>query len=153
MRVWFNKYSQAEINQYDVQYEYSSAMHYGITVSILSFIMFVYVMIIFWVSNSIKQNTVKCVEKIVVELQLSYNFFWIRTTVGILLAFMLIYILQWFYSYISYPHWKAFSKDGKSQTIKAKDHTKEESIGKVWRKELAFSDVKGVNRMYECSGE
>jgi len=32
MRIWFNKYSGQEVNQYDVDYEYSSVMHYGITV-------------------------------------------------------------------------------------------------------------------------
>lgn len=76
MRIWFNKYSSQEVNQYDVPYEYSSVMHYGVT---------------------------------------------------------------------------AFAKDGKSQTIRALDQSKEETIGKVWRKELAFSDIKAVNRMYECS--
>ncbi|XP_033760032.1 zinc metalloproteinase nas-15-like [Pecten maximus] len=76
MRIWFNKYSTQEVNQYDVPYEYSSVMHYGVT---------------------------------------------------------------------------AFAKDGKSQTIRAKDPSKEETIGKVWRKELSFSDIKAVNRMYECS--
>lgn len=35
MRIWFNKYSGQEVNQYDVTYEYSSVMHYGITVIIL----------------------------------------------------------------------------------------------------------------------
>ncbi|XP_076096037.1 uncharacterized protein LOC143066999 isoform X2 [Mytilus galloprovincialis] len=75
MRIWFNKYSGQEVNQYDVTYEYSSVMHYGIT---------------------------------------------------------------------------AFSSDGKSQTIKAKDKSKEETIGKVWRKELSFSDVKAINRLYRC---
>lgn len=76
MRIWFNKYSGQEVNQYDVDYEYSSVMHYGIT---------------------------------------------------------------------------AFSSDGKSQTIKAKDKSKEESIGKVWRKELSFTDVKSINRLYRCA--
>ena len=33
MRIWFNKYSSQEVNQMDVKYEYSSVMHYGITVS------------------------------------------------------------------------------------------------------------------------
>jgi hypothetical protein len=47
---------------------------------------------------------------------------------------------------------QAFSSDGKRQTIKSKDKSKEESIGKVWRKELSFSDVKSVNRLYRCAG-
>ncbi|XP_060074104.1 zinc metalloproteinase nas-15-like isoform X2 [Ylistrum balloti] len=76
MRIWFNKYSTQEVNQYDVPYEYSSVMHYGVT---------------------------------------------------------------------------AFAQDGRSQTIRAKDPSKEETIGKVWRKELSFTDIKAVNRMYECS--
>ena len=33
MRIWFNKYSRDEVNQYSVPYEYSSVMHYGVTVS------------------------------------------------------------------------------------------------------------------------
>jgi hypothetical protein len=33
MRIWFNKYSSQEVNQMLVPYEYSSVMHYGITVS------------------------------------------------------------------------------------------------------------------------
>lgn len=75
-RVFFSKYSPQVINQYDVPYEYSSIMHYGVT---------------------------------------------------------------------------AFSHDGQSQTIKAKDPSKEESIGKVFLKELSFSDVKVVNQMYGCA--
>ncbi|KAL5005496.1 hypothetical protein ScPMuIL_018952 [Solemya velum] len=76
MRIWFNKYSSQEVNQYEVPYEYSSVMHYGIT---------------------------------------------------------------------------AFSSDGKSQTIRAKDPSKEETIGQVWRKELSFTDIKTVNAMYQCA--
>lgn len=33
MRIWFNKYSAQEVDQMQVRYEYSSVMHYGITVS------------------------------------------------------------------------------------------------------------------------
>lgn len=33
MRIWFNKYSSQEVDQMTVPYEYSSVMHYGITVS------------------------------------------------------------------------------------------------------------------------
>ncbi|KAJ8310109.1 hypothetical protein KUTeg_011974 [Tegillarca granosa] len=75
MRIWFNKYNNREVNQYDVDYEYTSVMHYGIT---------------------------------------------------------------------------AFSIDGKQQTIKAKNASLESTIGRVFKKELSFSDVKSVNRMYEC---
>ena len=32
-RIFFNKYSPAFVNQFNVPYEYSSVMHYGITVS------------------------------------------------------------------------------------------------------------------------
>ena len=35
MRIWFNKYSSQEVDQMKVPYEYSSVMHYGITVSFL----------------------------------------------------------------------------------------------------------------------
>lgn len=76
MRVWFQKYQSREVNQFDVNYELSSVMHYGTT---------------------------------------------------------------------------AFSSDGRSTTIRPKNKTSTDIIGKVWRKELAFSDVKAVNRMYECA--
>ncbi|XP_022341790.2 uncharacterized protein LOC111135757 [Crassostrea virginica] len=76
MRVWFQKYRTREVNQFDVNYELSSVMHYGMT---------------------------------------------------------------------------AFSSDGRSTTIRPKNRTSEDIIGKVWRKELSFSDVKAVNRMYECA--
>ena len=33
MRIWFNKYSTKDVNQYGVPFEYSSVMHYGVTVS------------------------------------------------------------------------------------------------------------------------
>ena len=48
---------------------------------------------------------------------------------------------------------QAFSFDGQSKTIQTKDRSKEKSIGRVYLKELAFSDVKVVNEMYSCSGE
>ncbi|XP_061180039.1 uncharacterized protein LOC133188574 [Saccostrea echinata] len=76
MRVWFQKYRTREVNQYDVNYELTSVMHYGTT---------------------------------------------------------------------------AFSADGRSTTIRPKNKTSTDIIGKVWKKELAFSDVKAVNRMYECA--
>ncbi|KAL5004699.1 hypothetical protein ScPMuIL_018155 [Solemya velum] len=77
MRIWFNKYSRSQVDQFDVLYEYSSVMHYGIT---------------------------------------------------------------------------AFSRDGTSQTIRAKQGDLEHTIGKVYQKELSFSDTKIVNRMYGCGG-
>ena len=48
--------------------------------------------------------------------------------------------------------WQAFSSDGKSQTIRALEPEKEHTIGRVYRKELSFTDVKIVNLMYKCSG-
>ena len=51
---------------------------------------------------------------------------------------------------------KAFSKKDRRgnplQTIKAKQATREEEIGRVYLKELSFTDVKIVNRMYNCAG-
>nr|QBH70097.1 CreM12-ShK4 [Colubraria reticulata] len=76
MRVWFNKYSTKDVNQYGVPYEYSSVMHYGVT---------------------------------------------------------------------------AFSKDGSAQTIRARDRSKEKEIGRVYLKGLSFSDIKVVNKMYDCN--
>ncbi len=32
MQIWFHKYTPREVNQMAVPYEYSSVMHYGITV-------------------------------------------------------------------------------------------------------------------------
>lgn len=57
------------------------------------------------------------------------------------------------YEYSSVMHYgiTAFSYNGQAQTIRAKDRTKESSIGKVYLKELSFSDVKVVNHMYSCS--
>lgn len=76
MRIWFNKYSSKDVNQYGVPFEYSSVMHYGVT---------------------------------------------------------------------------AFSKDGYSQTIRARDQSREKEIGRVYLKGLSFSDIKVVNLMYECN--
>ncbi|XP_029643131.1 zinc metalloproteinase nas-14 [Octopus sinensis] len=44
----------------------------------------------------------------------------------------------------------AFSYDGKSQTISALDKSREDEIGRVYQKELAYSDVEIVNKMYNC---
>ncbi|KAL4220458.1 hypothetical protein ACF0H5_020859 [Mactra antiquata] len=57
------------------------------------------------------------------------------------------------YEYSSVMHYgiTAFSHDGKSQTIRAKQEAKEESIGRVYKKELSFTDVKIVNLMYHCA--
>ncbi|BFZ00439.1 hypothetical protein BsWGS_03478 [Bradybaena similaris] len=57
------------------------------------------------------------------------------------------------YEYSSVMHYgiTAFSYDGKSQTIQAHDKRKEDSIGRVYMKELAYSDVHIVNLMYNCS--
>ncbi|XP_033760005.1 zinc metalloproteinase nas-15-like [Pecten maximus] len=76
MLQWFNKYPQRQVNPYNVDYEYSSVMHYGIT---------------------------------------------------------------------------AFSRDGKSQTIRALQAGREEEIGRVYLKELSFTDVEVVNNMYNCN--
>ncbi|KAL8618875.1 hypothetical protein ACOMHN_000882 [Nucella lapillus] len=76
MRIWFNKYSPKDVNQYGVPFEYSSVMHYGVT---------------------------------------------------------------------------AFSKDGSSQTIRARDRSREKEIGRVYLKGLSFTDIKVVNLMYGCN--
>ncbi|KAK7478304.1 hypothetical protein BaRGS_00030456, partial [Batillaria attramentaria] len=57
------------------------------------------------------------------------------------------------YEYTSVMHYgiTAFSYNGQAQTIRTKDPSKEASIGKVYLKELSFSDVKVVNEMYSCS--
>ncbi|CAG5136844.1 unnamed protein product, partial [Candidula unifasciata] len=57
------------------------------------------------------------------------------------------------YEYSSVMHYgiTAFSHDGKSQTISAHDKSKEASIGRVYLKELAYTDVHIVNLMYNCS--
>ncbi|XP_076453866.1 uncharacterized protein LOC143289003 isoform X2 [Babylonia areolata] len=57
------------------------------------------------------------------------------------------------YEYSSVMHYgvTAFSYNARAQTIRAKDPTKEEDIGKVYLKELSFSDVKVVSEMYACS--
>ncbi|KAK6196288.1 hypothetical protein SNE40_001539 [Patella caerulea] len=56
------------------------------------------------------------------------------------------------YEYSSVMHYgiTAFSKDGKSKTIEAKFQSREEEIGRVYLKELSFTDVKAVNLMYKC---
>lgn len=58
------------------------------------------------------------------------------------------------YEYSSVMHYgiTAFSHDGKSQTIRAKQPDKEKTIGRVYKKELSFTDVKIVNLMYNCAG-
>uniref|UniRef100_A0A0B6ZGY8 Metalloendopeptidase n=1 Tax=Arion vulgaris TaxID=1028688 RepID=A0A0B6ZGY8_9EUPU len=58
------------------------------------------------------------------------------------------------YEYSSVMHYgiTAFAYDGKAQTIRAHDKAKEELIGKVYLKELAYTDVHIVNLMYNCSG-
>ncbi|XP_045199753.2 zinc metalloproteinase nas-15-like isoform X2 [Mercenaria mercenaria] len=57
------------------------------------------------------------------------------------------------YEYSSVMHYgiTAFSHDGKAQTIRAKQTDKEKTIGRVYKKELSFTDVKIVNLMYKCS--
>ncbi|XP_005104709.2 zinc metalloproteinase nas-15 [Aplysia californica] len=59
------------------------------------------------------------------------------------------------YEYSSVMHYgiTAFSYDGKAQTIRAKDHSKEKTIGKVYLKELSYTDVEIVNKMYNCAGQ
>lgn len=76
MLQWFNKYPPGQVNAYNVSYEYSSVMHYGIT---------------------------------------------------------------------------AFSRDGRSQTIRATQPGREEEIGRVWQKELSFTDIEAVSNMYGCN--
>ena len=48
---------------------------------------------------------------------------------------------------------QAFSKDGYSQTIRAKDQSREHEIGRVYLKGLSFSDIKVVNLMYDCNSK
>ncbi|XP_060580699.1 balbiani ring protein 3-like isoform X2 [Ruditapes philippinarum] len=57
------------------------------------------------------------------------------------------------YEYSSVMHYgiTAFSHDGKAQTIRAKHADKEKTIGRVYKKELSFTDVKIVNLMYGCA--
>lgn len=47
---------------------------------------------------------------------------------------------------------KAFSGN-QQQTIRAKDQSRESEIGRVYAKELSFTDVEIVNRMYNCVKE
>ena len=44
---------------------------------------------------------------------------------------------------------QAFSGNSQ-QTIRAKDPSRESEIGRVYAKELSFTDVEIVNRMYNC---
>ncbi|CAL1543600.1 unnamed protein product [Lymnaea stagnalis] len=57
------------------------------------------------------------------------------------------------YEYSSVMHYgiTAFASDGNSQTIRAFDRSKEDSIGKVYLKELSYTDVHVTNLMYNCS--
>lgn len=57
------------------------------------------------------------------------------------------------FEYSSVMHYgvQAFSKDGSSQTIRARDPTREKEIGRVYLKGLSFTDIKVVNLMYECN--
>ncbi|KAK3602503.1 hypothetical protein CHS0354_022371 [Potamilus streckersoni] len=56
------------------------------------------------------------------------------------------------YEYSSVMHYgvTAFSKDGVLKTIHVKYPEKEASIGDVYMKELSFTDVEIVNKMYKC---
>ncbi|KAK3603704.1 hypothetical protein CHS0354_023310 [Potamilus streckersoni] len=57
------------------------------------------------------------------------------------------------YEYSSVMHYgvTAFSKDGRSKTILVNDPKIEEKIGAVYMKELSYTDVEIVNKMYKCS--
>lgn len=57
------------------------------------------------------------------------------------------------YEYSSIMHYgiTAFSVDGNSQTIRSKYPSREKEIGRVYLKELAYSDIQIVNKMYKCS--
>ncbi|KAK3606326.1 hypothetical protein CHS0354_041961 [Potamilus streckersoni] len=59
------------------------------------------------------------------------------------------------YEYSSVMHYgvTAFSKDGVLKTIRVKYPEKEASIGQVYKKELSFTDVEIVNKMYKCSAK
>lgn len=46
---------------------------------------------------------------------------------------------------------QAFSKDGTSRTIKAKDLSQDYKIGRVYKKELSFADIRVINALYQCS--
>ncbi|KAL3848274.1 hypothetical protein ACJMK2_019142 [Sinanodonta woodiana] len=56
------------------------------------------------------------------------------------------------YEYSSVMHYgvTAFSKNGVLKTIRVKFPEKEASIGEVYMKELSFTDVEIVNKMYRC---
>lgn len=54
MRVWFNKYTEKDVNQFGVPYEYSSVMHYGVTVSVrfcFSFLYYRHSVLALWCSD------------------------------------------------------------------------------------------------------
>ncbi|XP_025079726.1 uncharacterized protein LOC112555506 [Pomacea canaliculata] len=57
------------------------------------------------------------------------------------------------YEYSSVMHYgvTAFSYNNQAHTIRTKDSSKEKEIGKVYMKELSFSDVKVVSSMYSCN--
>ncbi|KAL3847255.1 hypothetical protein ACJMK2_018176 [Sinanodonta woodiana] len=57
------------------------------------------------------------------------------------------------YEYSSVMHYgvTAFSKDGRAKTILVTDKKIEEKIGAVYMKELSYTDVEIVNKMYRCS--
>eukprot|EP00105_Crassostrea_gigas_P030469 XP_011452782.1 PREDICTED: zinc metalloproteinase nas-15 [Crassostrea gigas] len=78
LRQWFQKYPQYRINNFNISYEFSSVMHYGIT---------------------------------------------------------------------------AFSVDGRSKTIETQPQyrSQEPEIGRVYSKELSFTDIATVNNMYHCN--
>ncbi|XP_064615809.1 zinc metalloproteinase nas-32-like [Liolophura sinensis] len=56
------------------------------------------------------------------------------------------------YDPLSIMHYgeKAFSKDGHAVTMELKNKSSSITLGKVWRQELSFSDVKLVNLLYKC---
>ncbi|KAL3848273.1 hypothetical protein ACJMK2_019141 [Sinanodonta woodiana] len=56
------------------------------------------------------------------------------------------------YEYSSVMHYgvTAFSKNGVLKTIRVKFPEKEASIGEVYMKDLSFTDVEIVNKMYRC---
>ncbi|KAL3884643.1 hypothetical protein ACJMK2_024768 [Sinanodonta woodiana] len=59
------------------------------------------------------------------------------------------------YDYSSVMHYAVtdFSKGGGLKTMRVKYPEKEASIGKVYMKELSFTDIEIVNKMYSCHGK
>ncbi|KAH9488987.1 Zinc metalloproteinase nas-38 [Bulinus truncatus] len=57
------------------------------------------------------------------------------------------------YEYSSVMHYglSDFARDKYIQTIFINDKTREHEIGQVWKKGLAFTDIKVVNLMYKCN--